>query len=102
MKSKTPNPFNISLSKQEHFVLRSTELNYTQFGLATTRYFEVYSEDMKHLGCITCECSEEHGHKIVGNTLSRVWEEAVDCVTEKDFRAAVANTVAIFKTQRFY
>lgn len=102
MKPTVKKPFNISLSKQKHFVLRSTGLNYTKLGLATTRYFEVYSENLKHLGCITCECSEEHGHKIVGHSLPRVWAEVVDCVTEKDFRAAVANKVAIFKTNLYY
>lgn len=101
MRDCVKNPFAIRTSNQETFILRSAELNYTPFGLAKTRYFEVYSEHMKHLGCITCECSEETGHEIVGHTLDKVWEEAVDCVEERHFRAAVAHIITTYKTKRY-
>lgn len=97
------NPFNIKLSNQEHFILRSCEENYTPFGLAVERKFEIFSEDMKLVGTLNVKCSEENGHEIVKqNFVSAAWVEAADCLTEKDFRAAVANVITVYKTNRYY
>ena len=101
MNKKIPNPFNIPLSEQETFILRSCDENYTVYGLAYTRRFDIYSEDMRHLGTVEVDCSEEKGHEIISHNLDAVWEEAVDCIEEKDFRAAIKNSVTTYHTKRF-
>lgn len=96
-----PNPFNIRENGQTSYILRACPDNWTVYGLAESRTFEIYSDDMRLLGAVHVHCSPERGHEIVTHTLTGPWLEAVDSLEEKHFRSAMANNIAIFKTKRY-